>query len=195
MDSAHIMLRLLRAERDADLDLHPDAVKYPPVYVAEMIQVEIQKLDGYKQLQSEAFVVRRSPKRQFNCVPTDQALEQTVNREAKSHGGIIGFTLRKGALLRWLLTSHVTGFYADAMGIMCTTTSRPDIHEELGSSRMKRDASDVGKIIDALEGQYQNPFDLETVPTSVINFVAGQVATQEVEESQLRHLRSCRNRY
>ena len=47
------------------------------------------------------------------------------------------------------------------MEIMCTTTSRPDIHEELGSSRMKRDASDVGKIIDALEGQYQNPFDLE----------------------------------
>ncbi|KAL8561134.1 hypothetical protein ACOMHN_033717 [Nucella lapillus] len=48
---------------------------------------------------------------------------------------------------------------------------------------MKRDASDVGKIIDALVGQYQNPFDLETVPTSLINIVTGQVATQEVEES------------
>ena len=69
---------------------------------------------------------------------------------------------------------------------MCFTTSRPDIHEELGSSRMQRDASDVGKIIDALVtvGQYQNPFDLETVPTSVISIVTGQVATQEVEESQ-----------
>ncbi|KAL8573648.1 hypothetical protein ACOMHN_007201 [Nucella lapillus] len=48
---------------------------------------------------------------------------------------------------------------------------------------MKRYASDVGKIIDALVGQYQNPFDLETVPTSLINIVTGQVATQEVEES------------
>ena len=72
------------------------------------------------------------------------------------------------------------------MEIMCTTPSRPDIHKELGSSKMKRDASDVGKIIDALVGQYQNPFDLETVPTSVINIVTGQVATQEVEESPIK---------
>ena len=47
MDSAHIMLRLLRAERDAAFDLHPDAVKYPPVYVAEMRQLETQKPDVF----------------------------------------------------------------------------------------------------------------------------------------------------
>ena len=48
---------------------------------------------------------------------------------------------------------------------------------------MKGDASDVGKIIDFLVGQYQHPFDLETAPTSLINIVTGQVATQEVKES------------
>ena len=32
------------------------------------------------------FVVRRSASRIFNCAPTDQALEQTINREAKSQG-------------------------------------------------------------------------------------------------------------
>ena len=48
----------------------------------------------------EVVVVRRSTSRIFNCVPTDQALEQTINREAKSQGGVMGFTLRKGALLR-----------------------------------------------------------------------------------------------
>ena len=50
---------------------------------------------------------------------------------------------------------------------MCTTASRQDIHEDLDSSRMSMDASDVGKIIDALVGQYQNPFALETVLTSL----------------------------
>ncbi len=128
-------------------------------------------------------MVRRSPNRQFNCFPTDQALEQTANCEAKSHVGIIGFTLRKGALLRWLVTRHVTGFYTEAMKIMCTIASTPETHEEHSSSRMKKDASDVGKIIDALVGQYQNLFDLETVPTSLINIVTGHVATQEVEKS------------
>ena len=50
----------------------------------------------------------------FNCVPTDQALEQPINREAKSQGGVIGFTLRIGVLLRWLMTRHITGEYAEA---------------------------------------------------------------------------------
>ena len=151
-------------------------MSYTPVYVAAMRQLETQQSYVYRQLQSGAFVVRRSPKHQFNCVPADQALEQTVSREAKSYGYIIGFTLRKGTLLRCL-------------------TSRPDIHEELGSLRMKRDALDVGKIIDALVGQYQNPFHLDTVAISVISIVTGQVATQEVEESRLRHSRTCGNRY
>ena len=62
--------------------------------------------------------------------------------------------------------------------MMCTTASRLDIHDDLGSSMIKRNASDVGQIIDALVGQQQNPFDLETVPTSLINIVTGQDATQ-----------------
>ena len=60
------------------------------------------------------FVVRRSLETNFNSVPTDQALEQTIICEAKSDGGIIGFTLRKGALLRWLLSRHISGEYAKA---------------------------------------------------------------------------------
>ena len=49
-------------------------------------------------------MVRRSEKRAFNSVPTDQALEQSINQEAKSRGGVVGFILRKGAVLRWLMT-------------------------------------------------------------------------------------------
>jgi hypothetical protein len=91
-------------------------------------------------------------------------------------------TLRKGALLQWLL-KHVTGCYAEAIKTMCTTASRTEIHEELGRSRLTRDASDVEKIDDALVDQYQNPFDLDTVLISLINIVTGQVASQEVEKS------------
>jgi len=95
MDAAHIMLRLLRAERDADFELHLNAVcetipylivggrnnyaKYTPVYVAEMKQLEVEQPATYKHLASGGFVVRRCSKRSFNGVPTDQALEQTVN--------------------------------------------------------------------------------------------------------------------
>ena len=164
MNSAHIMLRLLRAERDADFYLYLDAVcetipyficgernnsaKYTPVYVGSWRPKSPMPASGFKV--EPLWSVDHPIMRQFNCVPIDQALEQTVNREAKSHGGIIGFILRKRTPLRWLLTRHVTGSSAEAMKMMCTTASIPDIHDELDSSRMKRDASDKGKIIDAI---------------------------------------------
>ncbi len=198
LDVAHIMLRLLRAERDADFLLHLEAVcetipyltvggrnnyaKYTPVYVAEMKQLETDEPDAYRHLCNGGFVVRRSHKHLFNAVSTDQALEQTVNREAKSQGGVIGFTLRKGALLRWLMTRHVTGAYSEALKQMCTQPSTTDIHEDLSKARLARDVSDVNKVVDALTTQYQNPFALDTVPSTLVNIISGQVASKEIED-------------
>ena len=36
----------------------------------------------------------------------DQTIEQTVNQDTKTKGGIIGFSVNKGAVQRWILTSH-----------------------------------------------------------------------------------------
>ena len=47
-------------------------------------------------------------------VASDQALEQTIHREGKSHGGVFGSTLRKGALTRWLATIYITAEYIEA---------------------------------------------------------------------------------
>ena len=61
----------------------------------------------YKHLDNGGFVIRRSGKIKFNSVSMDQSLEQTISQEAKGKGGVFGFTLRKSALLRWLLTRHI----------------------------------------------------------------------------------------
>jgi hypothetical protein len=42
-------------------------------------------------------------------VNTGQSFEQTINKESKSEGGIIGLTLRKSTMTRWLMTRHVFG--------------------------------------------------------------------------------------
>ena len=73
-----------------------------------MQSLETSHPESYKHLKEGGFVVRRSSAQKFNCVATDQALEQTVNRNGKIKVGVIGLTLRKGALNRWLQTRHVT---------------------------------------------------------------------------------------
>ncbi len=55
-------------------------------YISEMRQLETKQPEMYKFLVKGGFVVRQTKRRKFNCVPTDKALEQTINREAKGTG-------------------------------------------------------------------------------------------------------------
>ena len=196
LNGADLLLRMLRSEREADFQLHLNCMceilpwfraagrtnyaKYMPVYVAEMKALEYEQPEAYTFMQEGGFVVRRSEHRGFNCVPSDQALEQTINQEGKSHCGVIGFTLRKGALTRWLMTRHVTTAYVDAMKELCDTDRKsPKGHQEHGASRMDRDERDIQKIMETVE-QKQNPFDLDSIPEELINIASGQVASENV---------------
>lgn len=199
MEAAFLLLRLLRAERDADFDLHLQSVtesvhwfwaagrtnyaRYTPVYIADMLALKTSNPEAYAHLQDGGFVVRRSPGHAFNSVPTDQALEQTINKEAKGSGGIIGFTRRKGALTRWLVTRHILGEFGGKFKLTLSKDTDTSQHEDMGKNRQKRDETDVGKVVDLINNQYQNPFDLNTVPDNLVNIASGQVASEEIEKS------------
>ena len=81
-----------------------------------------------------------------------------------------------------MATRHITGEYAQPMR-MLYSSDEEESHKELGASRQARDVSDVKRIEDAIVNQYQNPFDLNTVPCEMINLITGQVATKEIEKS------------
>ena len=120
--------------------------------------------NSYKHLQDGGFVVHHTFDRKFNCVPTDQALKQIINRECKSAGGIVGFTRRKGALVRWIISRHTTAEYSGCLKAMTLSPHTERIHDECGQSRLKRDESDVLRIKSTVEDMFQNPFDISNVP-------------------------------
>ena len=193
LQACDVLLHLIRADKEADFRLHLDAAmetvpyfilagrvnyaRYTPVYVSEMRQLETKQPEMLKFLDQGGFVVRRSSKSKFNSVPTDQALEQTINRDAKTTGGIIGFTRKKAALLRWLVTRHVTAQYSDGFHELCGRSSKGSSHEELGQTRQARDRSDVLSIKDYITDNCENPFDLDSVPNELVNISTGQIAT------------------
>ena len=51
----------------------------------------------------ENWTVQRHPNTAFSSVPCDQTIEQTFNKDSKIKGGLIGFTLNRGAVPRWIL--------------------------------------------------------------------------------------------
>ena len=67
--------------------------RWAPVYIADMHRLQETAPDVHQELMN----VKRS-KNKFNQVWSDMALEQSVNRDSKTKGGIVGIILQKNAL-------------------------------------------------------------------------------------------------
>jgi hypothetical protein len=48
--------------------------------------------------------VQRQNNHGFSAVACDQTIEQTANRDSKTKGGLIGFSMNPGTVHRWLLS-------------------------------------------------------------------------------------------
>ena len=66
---------------------------------------------------------------------------------------------------------------------MTSSEGETDHHPDFGSSRNARDHSDVLKVLDGCLNQFENRFDLESVPTGLVNRTTGKIAPKEIEAS------------
>ena len=53
---------------------------------------------------SSNFSVQRQNDHGFSAVSCDQTIEQTVNRDSKTKGGLVGFSMNRSSVHRWLLS-------------------------------------------------------------------------------------------
>ena len=90
-----------------------------------------------KMLQGE-FAVQRSC-REFTQTAVDQTLEQTLYKETKSKGGIIGSSLNKEAIQRWVLTAHERDAMCGNLKKMVKFQESPEtVHKEATKKRVDR---------------------------------------------------------
>ena len=171
-----VLLRFIRAEREGDWRLHlastaemtpyffsMDRTNYSrwlPVYIADMHLLEDTAPEVHQEFMQGNHAVSRSCQ-PFSQIWTDMALEQTVNLDSKTKGGIVGISQKPGALERWFLTAHkrtaITSATKELCGI-CNSDSRPP-HKEAGLRRISRDEEEVKKLITTVLSVMSNPFD------------------------------------
>ena len=61
---------------------------------------------AYDELSRGEFVVERSSGSAFAQVLVDQAIEQSFNYDTKVKGGVVGFSMKPGAVHCWVGTAH-----------------------------------------------------------------------------------------
>ena len=77
---------------------HTNYSRYLPVYLTHMISLKETHLEAYDQLSNGEFGVQRTDRHAFPQVPVDQTIEQTLNRNTKTKGGIRNLLFNAGYL-------------------------------------------------------------------------------------------------
>lgn len=128
MEKVWLMLRFLRATKENNLELHiatleqmssiffafdANDARYTAVYLLMLMNLEESRPGAKQLLSSNGFSVNRS------SVPGSRSaveitIEQTINRHAKSQGGIIGFSRNHSAYHRWCKTRHTIASFLQA---------------------------------------------------------------------------------
>jgi hypothetical protein len=173
-----ILLRFIRSERDGNWKLHLNSVaemlpfffaydrtnysRWASIYLADMNRLPETAPFVHQQFLLGNHPVKRSNGR-FNQVWTDQALEQSINRDSKMIGGLVGISTKTSARDKWFLTAHETADITTAVKVMsglylCSVASP---HKDSGANRVERDARDVQQLMDILRNHMLNPFALD----------------------------------
>lgn len=139
---------------------HTNYVRYLPVYLAHVMSLPETQAEAHALLEHGDFGVQRTKSRGFSQMLVDQTIEQTLNRSTKTKEGIVGLSLRKGAVQRWMITAHSRAAFVEK----CQKTStggeerQRRLNKESGSARMKRDKEDFKKVVEVISN-WRNPFE------------------------------------
>ena len=133
--------------------------RYLPLYWAGMKNLQSTLPEADQKFFQGEFSVQSSSIRAFNQTAVDQNVKQTVNMSTKTKGGIIDFSLKKGAVQRWLITAHERASFSLKLKEMIgLNTNEDDIHEEFRAPRLAKDENDVERVMSVIKGR-MNPFD------------------------------------
>ena len=197
LEMVSLLLTFIRATRESNWPLHLECIRemlpwyfaydhvnyarYLPLYLIHMIQLPETHPEAQIMLENGEFGVQRTTEHGFSQMPVDQTIEQTLNRSTKTKGGIVGFSLKKNAVQRWLLTAHSRALFVDKCRVMTGKEEQNRLHTETGKSRMKRDEEDVRKVMEVVSN-WTNPFEPSE---ELASLSSGCVVTETIKSDLL----------
>ena len=154
MDIIWLILSLIRATKENNFELHLTTLyelcplfftynhhnysHYIPAYLVTMLNLSDTHPGAEELLKSNGFSVSRSTV-PLSRNPVDITIEQTINRRAKSNGGLIGFSRNCAAYYRWCVTRHLRTKYVEAtLNMADMASNETSVHKELNSLQMKK---------------------------------------------------------
>ena len=165
--------------------------RWGPMYIAEMLLLPQTAPDVHEAFEEGKHVVTRSSG-SFNSVWSDLGLEQTIIRDTKSRqGGIIGFSRREEATMKWYLIAHERSAVVKNFKVFCgISVADNNVHHDVQPSVIKQDEKDVQSIMSVITDRFGNPFEFDkynepSKPDPLTNIATGVVASDIISKDLL----------
>ena len=118
----------------------------------------------------------------FNRLPPDQVIEQTINKEQKGKGGIIGSSTSEGTAQRWILTSHIVASLMTDLTEFIGLQINQRRTKKFGKKRFEYDEMKVRKCV-SLTKEWSKPLQRAE---ELISLSSGQQAPEDVKQNLLK---------
>lgn len=188
LEMVEVLLAFIRASRTGNWELHVlcfckmltwlfaydhvNYARYGTHYYVTMKELQHTHPSINESLREGYFGEQRSITNSFGKIPEDQTIEETINRQSKIPGGIVGKSTNPEAVNQWVETtvdrSQITENIRQMAGVGVTESSW--IHKEGTPSRMKRDENDIRKVTGVISSML-DPFvqseDLTSISTGI----------------------------
>ena len=154
--------------------------KWLSVHVEEMKALPTTAPKVHEEFLKGNFVVRRTTRR-FSSVSPDMALEQTLNKDVKNHGGIIGISNKDNARNKWFFTAHIKAAVDAELNAMIEKDEHKagDWHHTDNKADQERSVEWRDRILSSFKSRKVNPFTWTGKEDRITNLVTGSTASPE----------------
>ena len=103
----------------------------------------------------------------------DQRGEQTINRDAKTAGGIKNIATNSESVLKWCLNRSEQAQNTGALNDLCGISCSGEAYKALRPSQILNSEAQVSEVMRILTEEYLDPFDIGIELTELVNLSSG----------------------
>ena len=174
---------------------HQNYAPYLIPFIDDMRNLPNLMPDVYKAFMNGEFAVQMNNTNPFGRNEADKTIENTINRDCKTKGGLKGFSTNFSTTQRWVLNASRRSAYKKMLREQLTFNSDSlYIHKELAPARVKSDNLAVEKVVYLIENVFNNPW---TADSGLISLTTGIAATSEIKHdlihAKVKGSNACKN--
>ena len=158
-------------------------------YYLRLLQDIEEVYPGLKELLRYKGLLVQAQSRYMLCTAIDQRGEQTINRDAKTTGGIKSFSFSDSSVLKWTLNRSEQVRNTTELLSLAGMKSSFDMYKLLRPSQILRSEEMVKNVVSVLNNEYINPFGSDLDKDQLFNLSSGAPINDSNAVEQILNIR------